>query len=132
MKPIILLSREKSSIASTWTEHLCVTKIHTHWKIGEYSYEWVGSVHDLIPHEQLYSPDGDLIVPEYWNGVRVIRIADGEYLEIDELFDRGVSAEFSSESISEAIHFAEAYSWSDLPDFDQAMDKLRTIVENSC
>jgi len=43
----ILMSREGSSMASTWNEHLCVSYTNGKWLIGEYGYNWAASIDDI-------------------------------------------------------------------------------------
>ena len=77
----ILLSREKSSMASTWTEMVGFFQDENgDWVLGNCGYEILGSVYDLLTEEQLYAEDG-FQIPEEINGVKVHGIADGEYLE---------------------------------------------------
>ena len=52
LQPKILMSREGSSMASTWTEHLCVSCIKGTWLIGEYGYNWLASIDDTLLESQ--------------------------------------------------------------------------------
>lgn len=131
MPPKILLSRENSSMASTWTELLCVEREQDEWKIGEYAYQWAGSIYDLIPEDKRYDEDDELVIPEFWEGVRVRGVADGEYIETEEIVVRGELFSFSKDQIEDAIAFVKAYGWDRLPDFEQAMGKLVTIVSGT-
>ena len=47
MSPTILMSREGSSMASSWTEHLCISRFGDTWLLGEYGYNWAASVYDI-------------------------------------------------------------------------------------
>jgi hypothetical protein len=58
----------------------------------------------------------------------VLGIADGEYIETDELVDRGNYSEFLSSDISAAVNFGIEFGWRIYEDFPNAMDKLRAIV----
>lgn len=127
MQPTILMSREGSSMASTWTEHLCVSRIGDRWFIGEYGYNWAASIYDL-PEEDRYTENGELKVPEMWDGHKVIGIADGEYIETEELVDRGNYIEFRSADIQIAINFGIEFGWSQYQEFSVAMTKLEAIV----
>lgn len=131
LPPTILMSREGSSMASTWTEHLCVSCIEGKWLIGEYGYNWAASIDD-IPEEERYTEDGELKIPEEWDGHKVLGIADGEYIETDELVERGNDIEFTESELKKAIDFAINYGWNDNPNFDKAMKQLeKTVVDLS-
>jgi hypothetical protein len=130
LPPTILMSREGSSMASTWTEHLCISCLDGKWLIGEYGYNWAASIDD-IPEEERYTEDGELKIPEEWDGHKVLGIADGEYIETDELVERGNDIEFRENELNKAIDFAVNYGWNDYPNFDKAMKQLEKIVVNS-
>jgi hypothetical protein len=127
LPPTILMSREGSSMASTWTEHLCVSCLDGKWLIGEYGYNWAASIDD-IPEEERYTEDGELKIPEEWDGHKVLGIADGEYIETDELVERGNDIEFTENELKKAIDFAVNYGWNDYPNFDKAMKQLEKII----
>jgi hypothetical protein len=124
------MSREGSSMASTWTEHLCVSCLDGKWLIGEYGYNWAASIDD-IPEEERYTEDGELKIPEEWDGHKVLGIADGEYIETDELVERGNDIEFTENELKKAIDFAVNYGWNDYPNFDKAMKQLEKIIVDS-
>jgi hypothetical protein len=127
LPPTILMSREGSSMASTWTEHLCISCLDGKWLIGEYGYNWAASIDD-IPEEERYTEDGELKIPEEWDGHKVLGIADGEYIETEELVERGNDIEFTENELNKAIDFAVNYGWNDYPNFDKAMKQLEKIV----
>ena len=130
LPPTILMSREGSSMASTWTEHLCVSCLDGKWLIGEYGYNWAASIDD-IPEEERYTEDGELKIPDEWDGHKVLGIADGEYIETDELVERGNDIEFTENELKKAIDFAVNYGWNDYPNFDKAMKQLEKIIVDS-
>jgi hypothetical protein len=130
LPPTILMSREGSSMASTWTEHLCVSCLDGKWLIGEYGYNWAASIDD-IPEEERYTEDGELKIPDEWDGHKVLGIADGEYIETDELVERGNDIEFTENELKKAIDFAVNYGWNDYPNFDKAMKQLEKMVVDS-
>jgi hypothetical protein len=130
LPPTILMSREGSSMASTWTEHLCVSCIEGKWLIGEYGYNWAATIDD-IPEEERYTEDGELKIPDEWDGHKVLGIADGEYIETDELVERGNDIEFTENELKKAIDFAVNYGWNDYPNFDKAMKQLEKMVVDS-
>ena len=130
LPPTILMSRDGSSMASTWTEHLCVSCLDGKWLIGEYGYNWAASIDD-IPEEERYTEDGELKIPEEWDGHKVLGIADGEYIETGELVERGNDIEFTENELQKAIDFAVNYGWNDYPNFDKAMKQLEKMVVDS-
>lgn len=130
LPPTILMSREGSSMASTWTEHLCVSCLDGKWLIGEYGYNWAASIDD-IPEEERYTEDGELKIPDEWDGHKVLGIADGEYIETEELVERGNDIEFTENELKKAIDFAVNYGWNDYPNFDKAMKQLEKMVVDS-
>ena len=117
-------------MASTWTEHLCVSYIDGKWQIGEYGYNWAASIDD-IPEEERYTEDGELKIPEFWDGHRVLGIADGEYIETDELVERGNEIDFYASDLDKAIKFAVDFGWNEYSNFDDAMKRLQRIVVES-
>ena len=114
-------------MASTWTEHLCVSCVVGKWLIGEYSYNWAASIGD-IPEEGRYTEDGQLKIPDEWDGHKVLGIADGEYIETDELVERGNDIEFQSSDIHAAVKFGIEFGWRKFQEFPIAMEKLRDII----
>jgi hypothetical protein len=130
MSPHILISREGSSMSSSWTEHLCISRVGNKWTLGEYGYNWAASI-DEIPEEERYTEEGDINVPVEWDGHKVLGIADGEYIETDELVGNGNAIDFESSAINDAIAFAFEFNWDAHPQFDEAMKKLQMIVDNN-
>ena len=127
----ILLSREQSSMASNWEEHLgFVKEAENVWRIGNFGYHWIGSIYDLIPEDDLYGSDGELLVPETWNGQKITGLADGEYLQTDELVTAD-DVEFTSSKLGEALEFCKSNGWSDHPKFDLAWLQIETSVKPS-
>ena len=53
MSPTILMSRDGSSMASSWTEHLCISRSGGTWILGEYGYNWAASVYDIPETDDL-------------------------------------------------------------------------------
>ena len=123
----LLLSREESSMVSTWTNHLGLSKISEKtWRIGTYGYNWLGSIYDLVPEDQLYDEAGELVIPDEWEGHKVLGLADGEYLETDELVSSDY-VDFTQSQIKIARAFCSESGWSDLADFDRGF--LRVVSE---
>ena len=130
MEPLILMTREGSSMVSTWEEHLCLCRIGDRWYLGEYNYNWAVSVYDL-PENKVERENDELYVPEEFEGHKVLGIADGEYIETDELLSRGNGVEFDSRSIEKAIEFVNDSEWGQYHGFREAMDKLKLMVSQS-
>ena len=128
ISPLILISRDSSSMSSSWIEHLCISRTGNKWTLGEYGYNWVASI-DEIPEDERYNEEGDINVPDEWDGHKVLGIADGEYIETDELVSNGNEIDFESSAIKDAITFASEFNWVAHPQFDEAMKKLQMIVD---
>ena len=48
-----LLIYERSSMASCWTEMLCLEKLgNGQWKLGAFSPRWFGNIYELIPDDR--------------------------------------------------------------------------------
>jgi hypothetical protein len=116
----IYLSREESSMVSSWTNHLALETLPTNtWRLGTYGYNWLGSIYDLIPEEQLYDDAGEMIIPDEWEGQKIRGLADGEFLETDELVTADY-VEFSADCIHIARDFCNDRGWCEIPDFELA------------
>lgn len=128
-KVALLLSREESSMVSCWTNHLGFSQISEDlWRIGTYGYNWLGSIYDLVSEDQLYDEAGELIVPERWDGHKIIGLADGEYLETDELVSSDF-VDFRPEEIDTARAFCVERGWSDVGEFDRAFLRIISVVK---
>jgi hypothetical protein len=124
----ILLSREKSSMVSTWTEMIGFLKVDSgDWVMGNCGHEILGSIYDLLTEEQLYSEDG-FQIPEEVNGVKVHGIEDGEYLESEEIIFCDDTVTFNQESFRKALDYFEMYDWNIHPEYELALRKLRSDV----
>jgi len=130
MEPLIIMTRERSSMASTWEDHLCLCRIGDRWMLGEYGYNWAVSVYDL-PENKLERENDELYIPEEWEGHKVLGISECEYIETDELVSNGNYVEFDSNSLDKAIQFAVDYEWVKYEGFHEAMDKLKFIVDTT-
>lgn len=130
ISPQILISREGSSMSSSWTEHLCISRAGNKWTLGEYGYNWAASI-DEIPEDERYNEEGEINVPDEWDGHKVLGISDGEYIETDELVSNGNEIDFESSAIKDAITFASEFKWDAHPQFDEAMKKLQMIVDSN-
>jgi len=123
-----LLSKEESSMVSSWTNHLGLSKISEKtWRIGTYGYNWLGSIYELVPEDQLYDDSGEMIIPNEWNGHKILGLADGEYLETDELVSWDY-VDFNPSEIETARSFCKGSGWSDLVDFDRAFLRVVSVL----
>ena len=124
----ILLSREKSSMVSTWTEMIGFLKVYSgDWVMGNCGHEILGSIYDLLTEEQLYAEDG-FQVPEEVNGVKVHGIEDGEYLESEEIIFYDDSVTFNEASFQKAVDYFEMHDWNNHPEYEIALQKLRSEI----
>jgi hypothetical protein len=89
------------------------------WRIGIYCNEWLGSIHDLIPEEERFTEDGELKVPIVCNGIRIVGLADGEYLMSDVLTTTDYF-DFSPRSTKVPREFCKLHGWNKHQDFDLA------------
>jgi hypothetical protein len=125
----VLLSREGCSMVSVWDEYLGLVRVSgDSWRLSLCRYNTVGSIYDLVPEEQLFDDDGELIVPEFWDGKKIISLEDGEYLLVDELVEGDEYVEFSASSIDLAWQFCEAGDWSKRRDFGLAWARIECAV----
>ena len=129
--PITLLVREQSTMVSSWNEMLCLERLHEgKWTLGVYGYNWLGSIRDLIPEDECYDEDGNFKVPDEYEGHRILGLADGEYLETDELV-KDPNAEnitFDKASLASAREYAAQNQWDRAPGFEAAWKELIEIV----
>jgi len=127
----LLLSREQSSMVSNWGEHLGLVHISdTVWKLGTFGYEIVGSIYDLVPEDQRYDDDGEFVIPESWEGKRIIGLEDGEYLQTDELVAAN-DIEFTASQLKMAREFCATQGWTVHPRFELAWLRIEACVNPS-
>jgi len=129
-RPNILLSREQSTMVSSWNEMLGVEKLEGgKWRIGVFGYKTLESIFDLIPEDQLYNDDGDIKVPTEWKGQKIRGLADGEYLETEELVSANeYTAEFDASTLQVALDYCRGNGWDRENDFQKAWDELVILV----
>jgi hypothetical protein len=124
----ILLSREQSSMASTWTEMIGFFEEKSgDWVLGNCGHEIIGSIYDLLTEEQLYTDDG-FKIPEEINGVKVHGIEDGEYLESEDIIFYDDTVRFNRETFQKAVDYFKMYDWNTHPEYEIALNKLRSEV----
>ncbi len=107
-------------MASTWETHLGLTEVSEgKWSIGTYCYNWIPGSFD---------EEGEIIIPDELDGHRVRGVADGEYIETDELINRGHTL-FNSKTLKAAKDFCEAHGWSKVTGFDRAFLRVVSAVK---
>jgi hypothetical protein len=125
----ILLSREQSSMVSTWEEYLgYFQKSEKLWCIGTFRYDWLGSIYDLVPESRRYSDEGELVVPEEWDGKKITGLSDGEYLQTDELVSVD-DMSFTAATLKKAREFCESKGWASHSNFGLAWLQIETAVK---
>jgi len=124
----ILLSREQSSMASTWEEHFGFEKIDENtFRIGTFGYNWLSL--EVIPEDERYDENDEIIIPEEIDGHKINGLVDGEFLETDELITRD-DLKFTSEEIKKGLNFCVSHGWEKHPNFDYAWLQIeRTVVK---
>ena len=125
----ILLSREQSSMASTWEEHLGFEAIDENtFRIGTFGYNWLSL--EVIPEDQRYDENDEIIIPEEIDGHKINGLVDGEFLETDELIARD-ELKFTNEEIKKGLNFCESHGWEKHPNFDSAWLQIESTVVES-
>ena len=128
-QPIILMSREQSSMVSTWNEMLGATKLSNgKWRIDTYGHEILGSIYELIPEAELYDENDELKIPKVWKGQKIFGLADGEYLETYNLFCNEDGVAFDSADLKVALDWCKHERWDRHPDFPKAWKELSAMV----
>jgi len=124
----VLISRVESNMGSSGTSHLGLEKVSDGaWRIGVYTYNWLGLITDLVPEDELYDDASDLIIPDEWNGHKILGLVEGGYLETDELITSNYE-DFKASEVELAKKFCIENRWNDLADFDSAFHRLVNIV----
>lgn len=125
----ILLSREQSSMASTWEEHLGFEAIDENtFRIGTFGYNWLSL--EVIPEDQRYDENDEIIIPEEIDGHKINGLVDGEFFETDELITRD-DLKFTNEEIKKGLDFCVSHSWDKHPNFDYAWYQVKSTVVKS-
>ena len=125
----ILLSREQSSMVSTWEEHLGFEVIDENiFRIGTFGYNWLSL--EVIPEDQRYDENDEIIIPEEIDGHKINGLVDGEFLETDELITRD-ELKFTNEEIKKGLNFCESHGWDKHQNFDYAWSEIESTVVKS-
>lgn len=132
-EPIILLRAFCFTIASEWTEHLCLVDLGGgHWTLGEYTYEFFTDFVGLCDEECepiIDEETDEPLLPEFIDEYRVLGRNEDGYVQIDKLNCNRVSEPFTREQLEVPVAFATANGWSALEDFSAAMERLRRLVD---
>ena len=125
----ILLTREQSSMASTWTEKLGTFKTpEGDWIIGNIANKILGSIYDLVEEDKLYDENGELKIPEFIDSQKIAGLEDGEYLTLDEYEFIDYPVRFTKDNFEPAIHYCEEYNWDNHKNYEQAIDTLKELL----
>ena len=126
----ILLTRENASMENTWTEHLCLSqRPGRRLRLGTYSREWLGSIHEIVPEAQRFNAvTGELVVPRVVYGRRVVGLADGEYLESENLVETDDFAECSVDDLAPAQRMCAGSGWNRHRFYAEAWDEVRSLA----
>ncbi len=123
-----LLSREKSSMVSTWTEMIgFIESENGEWVLGNCGHEILGNIYELLSVEQLNADDG-FQIPEEINGVKVIGITGGEYLESEDVVFHDETVTFNRDNFQKALDYFEMYDWNTHPKYEIALQKLKVAI----
>jgi len=127
---ITLMSRECSSMASSWTEFLCFERLSPgRFSIQLCGHEILGFAHDLIPADELYDEDGEMVIPTELNG-QAVSLVDGEFLASDVFVEDPACdpVEFGSDELERALAFCREQDWSAVRGFGRVWRRLRELV----
>ena len=134
MTKIAILTREESTMSSSWTEYLCLEEVEPGWfQLSTAVPECIGTIYDLIPEDERYDDRGNLVLPEFIGGKRITGVTDGEYLETDDYFVRDsadLSALFNEKSLDVGEAFCDESGWIGEVDFPIAREKVRQLVRH--
>lgn len=121
-----LLSRERSSMASTWREYLGIEQLSENcWRLGTYRHDWLSL--DCIPESQRYDEFGEVVVPVEVNGRKIIGLADGDFLETDELVvDSYIDVVSGDAEAAQA--YCNAQDWERASDFCTAWLRIYSCI----
>lgn len=110
-KSTILMTMEKSSMASTWGVMLKLTDLGAgNWDLTECGQEIIGNFYELVPEEERFDDNGEMIIPQEIDGKKVLGIEDGEWLLGEGIVD-GEGVTFKKETLAKAKDFLEEYEW---------------------
>lgn len=127
----LLLTRECSTMASSWTEHLClVRESETSWLLGSFSPEWLCPISD-VPDDILYDENEEMVIPETWEGKKIVGLGDGEFLETEDLISQYEEVVFGTSEMQKAVSFFHEYGWSNEEGAEQALERIIALTNGT-
>ncbi len=117
----IVASREESTMASTWTEYLCLSPTE-----GGHFRLFAGQYEPLAEREAFYNEDADdYDLPQEIDGKAVAGIEDDWVVGgVLEPFDDELVVEFSSVEDEKVSQWLADYGWSKLVKLEEIKNKL--------
>lgn len=123
-KSVILMTMEKSSMASTWEVMLKLTDLgEGNWNLSECGQEIIGNFYELVPEENRFDDNGEMLIPEVIDGKKVIGIEDAEWLLGEDIVD-GEGVTFNKETLMRAKEFLEEYEWTLSEHYDELWTEI--------
>jgi hypothetical protein len=124
----VLLTGEFSTIASSWTEHLCMQRRNPEIILSSRSYEVLSDLSELALEQGDGAVDYDL--PETIKGKTVVGVEDGEYVIGGELVPQDDDAELTLEpgDVKKAREWLELRDWHTKPGFSEAWEEIRQAL----
>ena len=120
----VLLKGEFSSVASSWTEHLCLQRSGDHVILSSCGYEVLAEVQPF----GVENADGDVEyeLPDTVDGKTVVGIEDGEYVIGGDLVPHDDDAEITLEpgDIEAAREWLESREWHVKPGYEGAWREI--------
>jgi TPR repeat protein len=116
-------------MVSTWTELLCLEEQDDgSLLLGISGPELLGSIYELIPHEEVFDNGGELRVPETCYGKKV-RLDDNEFLVTSELVPCFNSVEVTKEGLETVSAYCNEHGWDAEPDFKRAWTEIVSAAD---
>ncbi len=126
----VLLKGEFSSVASSWTEHLCLQRSGDHVILSSCGYEVLAEVQPF----GVENADGDVEyeLPDTVDGKTVVGIEDGEYVIGGDLVPHDDDAEITLEpgDIEAAREWLESRKWHLKPGYEGAWLEIVRALGN--
>jgi len=127
---VVLMRRECSSMVSTWNEYLCIERAGPgRFSLSICGHEVLGSVHDLIPEDDLFDQDGEMVIPEFLNG-QAVALENGEYLVGDTLVETAGSGpiQFGVSDLDVGLDFCRESEWAQERHFMRVWRRIQGMV----
>lgn len=129
----VLMSRESSSMSSTWSEYLCIERLDSEkFAISTCTYQVLGSVYELIPEDTLFDANGDMVIPNELNG-QAVWLDDNEYLMGGPLTEVPSCdpVQFSPDDLERALEFCRQTEWTNERHFMRVWRQVQQILRRS-